>query len=578
LYANVKIPAAASAESQGSSKEPGIDGTIREFSSPVKIRDRARALTATRPPRRTLLIAFTLVLVVGAVLLSLATRITPHVRDRVVAALNTRFQSDVDLELLQISVFPRPEISGEGLTLRHNGRTDVKPLISIGSYSSGAGLLGILSSPLRLKTVELDRLEISIPPGGVRSGNAKRSPDGDAERSPGKVSPPEAASTRSSAPNSARLTVDRIVSRVARLEIVPRDKGKLPRVFEIHDLVMHGLGEGGGARFEAALTNPTPRGEITTQGTFGPWQAEEPRLTPIRGEYAFKRANLNTIKGIAGTLSSLGTYSGVLERIEVQGETDTPDFSVDIAALPVPLTTRFRAVVDGTNGDTWLERVEARVAETLIVARGAVMRTQDVKGRRTSLDVTIDDGRIEDVLKLAVKGAKPVMTGRMRLNTKFLLPAGDRDVIDKLELAGSFNLDQARLSNVNIQERINTLSQRGKGETSEDGPSVVSSLSGKFTLRGGTLTFADLSFGVPGAIVQLAGTYDIKSELLDFRGHLLLDASLTETTSGFKAVVAKMAQPLFRRRGGGSKLPIRISGTRDKPAFGLDVRRALTPG
>ena len=123
-------------------------------------------------------------------------------------------------------------------------------------------------------------------------------------------------------------------------------------MFEIHDLVMHGLGDGGGARFEAALTNPTPRGEITTQGTFGPWQAEEPRLTPIRGEYAFKRANLNTIKGIAGTLSSVGTYSGVLERIEVQGETDTPDFSVDIAALPVPLKTRFRAVVDGTNEDT----------------------------------------------------------------------------------------------------------------------------------------------------------------------------------------------------------------------------------
>ena len=154
------------------------------------------------------------------------------------------------------------------------------------------------------------------------------------------------------------------------------------------------------------------------------------------------------------------------------------------------------------------------------------MRTQDVKGRRTSLDVTIDDGRIEDVLKLAVKGAKPVMTGRMRLNTKFLLAGrSDRDVIDKLELAGSFSLDQARFSNVNIQERINTLSQRGKGGTSDDGPSVVSSLSGKFTLRGGTLTFADLSFGVPGAIVQLAGTYDIKSERLDFRGHLLLDAS-----------------------------------------------------
>ena len=48
-------------------------------------------------------------------------------------------------------------------------------------------------------------------------------------------------------------------------------------------------------------------------------------------------------------------------------------------------------------------------------------------------------------------------------------------------------------------------------------------------------TFSDLSFGVPGAIVQIAGTYDVK-ELLDFQGHLLLDASLADTTSGFKAV------------------------------------------
>ena len=41
-------------------------------------------------------------------------------------------------------------------------------------------------------------------------------------------------------------------------------------------------------------------------------------------------------------------------------------------------------------------------------------------------------------------------------------------------------------------------------------------------------TLADLSFGVPDAIVQLAGTYDVKKELLDFRCYLLLDASLAE--------------------------------------------------
>jgi hypothetical protein len=84
--------------------------------------------------RRPLLIAFTLILIAAAILLSLATRITPHVRDRAIAALNERFRSQVDLESLHISVFPRPEIIGTGLTLRHNGRTDVTPLIRIQSY------------------------------------------------------------------------------------------------------------------------------------------------------------------------------------------------------------------------------------------------------------------------------------------------------------------------------------------------------------------------------------------------------------------------------------------------------------
>jgi hypothetical protein len=58
----------------------------------------------------------------------------------------------------------------------------------------------------------------------------------------------------------------------------------------------------------------------------------------------------------------------------------------------------------------------------------------------------------------------------------------------------------------------------------------------------------------------------------------LLDAVLAETTTGVESLFARVAQPFLRRPGGGSKLPIRISGPRAKPTFGLDVRRALTPG
>ena len=50
-------------------------------------------------------------------------------------------------------------------------------------------------------------------------------------------------------------------------------------------------------------------------------------------------------------LSSIGKYEGYLERIDVTGQTETPDFSIDLAGQKVPLSTRFHAIVDGTTGD-----------------------------------------------------------------------------------------------------------------------------------------------------------------------------------------------------------------------------------
>ena len=509
--------------------------------------------------RRLAIVALTLALIVVALIASRVSRITPHVRDAAVGALADRFKSEVQLDALQVSVFPRPEVSGAGLDVRFNGRADRVPMIRVDSFVAGAGLWGLMTSPLHLRSVDVEGLVVTLQTGLRRDPNA----------------PATATGSRSTA---HRLLVDEIVARAARLEILPKDEGKLPRVFEIHNLVMRGLGDGAGSDFRASLTNPIPRGEIATHGTFGPWHADEPRQTPLRGDYLLKSANLDTIKGIAGTLSSSGVYSGVLERIDVKGETETPDFSIDVASQPVPLKTRFQAVVDATNGDTWLEHVEAKIAETLLTARGAIVRAKDVKGRSVSLDVKIDDGRIEDVLRLAVKAPKPIMTGRMRLATTFLLPAGEQAVVDKLALTGEFSLDEARFTNMNVQQRINTLSHRGQGASDDNSPSVVSRLKGRFNLREGTLTFHELSFGVPGALVQIAGTYTLRQQQLDFRGHLLLDAALAETTTGVKAVLARIAQPLFQRPGGGSKIPIRISGPREKPAFGLDMKRALGPG
>lgn len=498
-------------------------------------------------------------------------RATPMLRDRVVNALNQRFESQVSLGALTVAAFPRPEISGSRLELRHNGRTDVPPLISIRDFSGAAGLRGLFATPLRLREITLNGLTIQVPPGGLGSSEAPGTTDAPGTRD-------QAPGTSNHAPGPS-LVIDRIVAAPVWLEIASRNPAKPPRVFDIHRLVMTDFSPDGPAAFEASLTNAIPAGEIETDGTFGPYLARDPGQTPIAGRYTLQEAQLDDIKGLGGTLSSTGTYEGRLERLTVKGETRSENFAIDVSRQPVPLTTQFTAVVDGTNGDTLLEQVRATLIETVIEARGAVVRAREVKGRHVDLDVSIKDGRIADVLTLAMKPGTPPLVGAIGVDATLVIPAGDSPVIERMQLDGEFSLRQARFTNFNVQKQVNTLSKRARGDEGDDAaPSVVSDMTGAFTMRDGTIRFSALAFSVPGARVELAGAYGLQSEEMNFRGHLLMDATLADTTSGLKAIAARLIQPFFRREGGGSRIPIRVTGTRAKPSFGLDVRRAFLPG
>ena len=61
------------------------------------------------------------------------------------------------------------------------------------------------------------------------------------------------------------------------------------------------------------------------------------------------------------------------------------------------------------------------------------------------------------------------------------------------------------------------------------------------------------------------------SEELAFTGTLVMQASISETVTGLKSVLLKAIDPLFRHKGGGSEIPIRIGGTIGSPSFGLDT-------
>jgi hypothetical protein len=366
-----------------------------------------------------------------------------------------------------------------------------------------------------------------------------------------------------------------LVSSDARLVIIPRERQKPPKVWAIHELEMRSVSFARAMPFDAKLTNAIPPGEIGVKGSFGPWSADDPGATPLEGTFTFADADLGIFKGISGILSAHGEFGGTLGRLGVHGETDTPKFTVAVGGHPVPLHADYHTTVDGTNGDTLLDRIDASFLNTSLVAKGSVVDTPGKDGRTVTLDIVMDKARIEDVLRLAVKAPKPPMTGAMKLRTKFVLPPGDRDVVEKLRLDGQFAIGTATFTSLDIQKKVNELSRRGRGKSAEaDQPSVASNFRGEFKLADGTLTLRALTFDTPGASVQLAGTYDLRRETLGFKGMLLLDARVSETQKGWKRLVLKVIDPLFAKKGGeGTALPIKIEGKRSQPSFGLDRGR-----
>jgi hypothetical protein len=368
------------------------------------------------------------------------------------------------------------------------------------------------------------------------------------------------------------VIVDEIVCNDTDLVLIPKKEGKVPLDFEIHDLVLKSVGADKPFDFHGNLTNAKPVGEIATRGTFGSWNADEPGDTPVSGTYKFTNADLGPFPGIAGILSSTGKYNGQLNEIEVEGETDTPDFSLDKVGKPVSLQTQYSATVNGTDGDTYLHPVRATLVQSLIFANGSVVRSNEKNGHYITLDVTSDKARLQDILSLATKADKPFMTGVLNLKTKFLLPPGQVKVLDKLKLDGEFGVTNGRWASAEVREKLQSFSRHAEGQpANEDAGSSVSDLRGHFGLDQGVITFKDLAFSIPGAAVQLQGTYNLRGEALDFRGELRLKAKLSQTVTGAKSFFLKAVDPFFEKKGAGAVVPISITGTRDNPTIGVTV-------
>ena len=511
--------------------------------------------------RRWTIVAIAAAAVVASGIAWLVARIpfsSETLRSRVIATLQDRLDADVELGVVTLQVLPRFEVKGEDLIIRHRLRRDAPPLFIVDAFTVNADVFGLWRR--HVAYVKLEGLQIQISP-----------------REDGGTEPPANASR--GGPHLAegrQVVVDLLDAPGAKLLIWPRQQEKPPKTWLLHDLRVESVSANTTMPFKALLTNALPPGRIATEGSLGPWHRDDPGHTPLYGQFTFNDADLGVFKGIDGTLSAAGIFGGSLARIDVKGQTDTPDFTVNIGGQPVPLKTTYHAIVDGTNGDTRLEDIKASFLSTSLTAKGGVFDVKGVKGRLITLDVAIDQGRIEDVMRLAVNTQKPPMTGTLHLTTAFNLPPGDRDVVDKLELNGRFVIEQGSFTDPGVQLRINTLSQRASGKRQAPvARGVTSTFAGRFALKDGVLALPAVSFDVPAAVVELTGRYALRRETLAFAGELTMDAKISQTTTGFKSFLLRAVDPLFRR-GGRTIVPIRITGTRDQPSFGLDVKRVFT--
>jgi hypothetical protein len=129
------------------------------------------------------------------------------------------------------------------------------------------------------------------------------------------------------------------------------------------------------------------------------------------------------------------------------------------------LASNFHAVVDGTNGDTSLTRVESHFGKTTVISQGDVKGHPGQHGKMVMLSMSVPQGRIEDLLRLITGSVRPAETGSIRLHTKVELAPGPEAFLRRLHLDGGFGIGSGHFTNPEIQEPVNRLAKSARRET-----------------------------------------------------------------------------------------------------------------
>jgi hypothetical protein len=520
----------------------------------------------SRPERRhrfrsVIWVAATLAAIACGVVILVAIK-SPFTQARVAQGLESVAHSKVTIGKFHKVYFPHVGCVAENITFAKTASMeDATTLGTIQKMAIEARYADLILRPGYLARIVLDGLHVKAPAPGAGGSSASTQP--------------------------STVRVGEIVADGAVLEVT-RSDAKPPLRFEIRSLTVRSFGPKSAWSYRVNMQNAEPPGQIISDGQFGPLNLEDLATIPFSGTYKFQNANLSVFHGIAGTLSSTGEFTGRLGEIGIRGTADIPDFEAAKSGHPVHLNSRFRAKVNGTNGDVLLTQVETSFLQTLVASSGSVAGKSGQKGKTTSLDVQVVNGRLQDLLQLFVTTKHPPMNGAMSFKAHISVPAQGKPFLTELNLLGDFGIGEGTFTKPSMQTRVDAMSQSARGEKkdqskakpdaeADDPENVVLNLRGHVEVRDGVAKFTTLSFDVPGASAHMDGSYNLLNEQIDFHGMLKTDAQLSQETTGIKSALLKPLDPLFKRKKAGAAVPVKMTGTYRDPHFGFDAVGEIKP-
>ncbi len=488
--------------------------------------------------RRVALWAGVALLAVCCTLVVLAPLLKSTLRAQAIQSLQHEFGGNVKFQSLDISLLPSLHAVARGIVLGGGAR---QPLIQMSAADAHSGLL-----PWHVRTLQLQGLSITVPDGSLSASALSNS--------------------------DPRLTIAELIADKAHVEILPGGQQTTPLKFDLLNLRIANIGAGRAADFSLTVVPDRPRARIEVSGRLGPWNSSNGALTPLQGQYTMPNCDVGELMGLAGSLKSKGRFHGVLQRTELEGDAQVSSFVLSVSGSPEPLRSDFHATVNATDGSAIIEKLNGVLQNSSFTAHGTAPNISEDPDYAVLLDLSMTRGRLEDVLPLVIRSRTPPLSGALRLTDKLKIARGDGNLFSRLRSDADFTASNVRFAALNVREQLRRISRKGSGHP--DNPasgSSVSNMRGHLRLKNAAAQFTELDIDLEDASARLRGQYQIATERLDLHGQLWMAAKLSQTATGLKSLLLKFADPFFRGQRGGSQLPIKITGTRTNPSFGLDI-------